>query len=60
MTDEYGKCRTTARIDADLMKDVRIACIHRGINQTEAMEQGLRLWLAATADKSDGTETGGV
>jgi hypothetical protein len=40
-----SKAKTSAYIDEDLLRRVKVAAIERGSNQTEAMEQGLRWWL---------------
>jgi hypothetical protein len=40
-----SKAKTSAYIDEDLLRRVKMAAFERGSNQTEAMEQGLRWWL---------------
>lgn len=43
--DKKKKVQTTVRIDAKLQKQVQHACINRGVTQTDALLEGLRLWL---------------
>jgi Arc/MetJ-type ribon-helix-helix transcriptional regulator len=47
--DKYGR-KTSVRIEPALLAKVQHACIDRGVSQTEAIEEGLRMWLA-TAKK---------
>lgn len=43
---------TSFRLDSDLLKAVKRACIDRNTNMTQAVEAGLRLWLHGTGEDS--------
>jgi hypothetical protein len=58
LTDEekYGK-KTSVRIEPALLATVQHACIDRGVSQTEAIEEGLRMWLTSTKRPSKSGKT---
>jgi hypothetical protein len=50
LADKYGD-KTTVRLQPQLVEEMKVACARRKMNQTEAIEAGLRLWLNDTPTK---------